>query len=304
MSLLQIGPDQIMTIAKSLTTQLRVDLLTALMDGDSNLNELASRLNIPLSTATVNVQKLEEAGLINTEWLPGKRGTQKICSLAFEEIRISLTSKPAKQAFREVEMPLGSFIRSSVESPCGICTATEQLGTKDDLRTFLLPKKRDAQLVWFKTGFLEYHFPNLIEENETVEKLEISLEMCSEVPFYNNRAQSDIALVINGVDLGIWRSPGDFGGKKGKFTPDWWGKHKTQYGILTTWTVDANHTRCNGKIISDTGLNDLRLGESHIISLKAGVRDDAEKSGGINIFGKHFGNHQQDIKLRLYTAVR
>ena len=36
------------------------------------------------------------------------------------------------------------------------------------------------------------------------------------------------------------------------------------------------------------------------IRVRIGVRDDAENLGGVNIFGKGFGNHDQDMVLRLY----
>jgi predicted transcriptional regulator len=36
--------------------------------------------------------------------------------------------------------------------------------------------------------------------------------------------------------------------------------------------------------------------------VRVGVKEDARHPGGINIFGNGFGNHSQDIVLRLIKA--
>ncbi|MER9545553.1 transcriptional regulator, partial [Mesorhizobium sp. M0437] len=38
------------------------------------------------------------------------------------------------------------------------------------------------------------------------------------------------------------------------------------------------------------------------IRVRIGVKDDAKRPGGINIFGKGFGNYDQDILLRIKTG--
>ncbi len=48
------------------------------------------------------------------------------------------------------------------------------------------------------------------------------MELSSEVPGTSADWPSDITLAINGNDVGTWTSPGDFGDKRGVFTPDWW----------------------------------------------------------------------------------
>ena len=48
-------------------------------------------------------------------------------------------------------------------------------------------------------------------------------------------------------------------------------------------------------------LKDLDVDTHHSIRLRIGVKDDARHPGGINIFGRGFGNYDQDIVLRLQT---
>ena len=46
----------------------------------------------------------------------------------------------------------------------------------------------------------------------------------------------------------------------------------------------------------------LDLEAHHSIRLRVGIREDADHPGGINIFGRGFGNYDQDIMMRLLLA--
>ena len=48
-------------------------------------------------------------------------------------------------------------------------------------------------------------------------------------------------------------------------------------------------------------LKDLDLDTHHSIRLRIGVKDEAKHPGGINLFGRGFGNYDQDIVMRLET---
>ena len=53
--------------------------------------------------------------------------------------------------------------------------------------------------------------------------------------------------------------------------------------------------------ISPVSLADLDLSNHHSIRLRIAVKPDAKHPGGINIFGRGFGNYDQDIIMRLQT---
>jgi predicted transcriptional regulator len=61
-------------------------------------------------------------------------------------------------------------------------------------------------------------------------------------------------------------------------------------------------TFVDGMKISAMALRDLDLYGHHSIRLKIEVKADARHPGGVNIFGRGFGNYDQDIILRLTTA--
>ncbi len=62
-------------------------------------------------------------------------------------------------------------------------------------------------------------------------------------------------------------------------------------------------TFVDGMKISPVSLVDLDLANHHSLRVRIAVKPDARHPGGINIFGRGFGNYDQDIILRLYTAA-
>ncbi|NCO85844.1 MAG: transcriptional regulator, partial [Rhodobacterales bacterium] len=65
--------------------------------------------------------------------------------------------------------------------------------------------------------------------------------------------------------------------------------------------ITTDGTYVDGVKISPVSLKDLDLETHRSIRLRIAVHDDARNPGGINIFGRGFGNYDQDIILRLTT---
>jgi predicted transcriptional regulator len=159
-----------------------------------------------------------------------------------------------------------------------------------------------AALIWFGKGYIEYKFPNNAKLiNAGVESIEFSMELSSEVPGTNLNWPSDITLGLNNVPVGTWTSPGDYGDKRGVYTPNWWKLEGSQYGKLKTWRINHKGTYIDGIRISDVTIDALDLEKHHSIRLRIGIDPAARHPGGVNIFGRGFGNYDQDIVMRLYT---
>lgn len=182
---------------------------------------------------------------------------------------------------------------------CGLAGVNRVLGILDDPISFYEPDRFNAQLVWFSHGFLEYQFPNHIYGRDTPTSLQLSMEICSEAAPSAEDWPSDIFLEVNGKRIGIWTSPADFGNKRGILTPDWWPDWSSQYGWLKVWRIDRNGAFIDGRKISEVTIRDLKLPDDPSISVRIGIDDDAEHRGGLNIFGKQFGNHAQDIIMQI-----
>jgi len=95
------------------------------------------------------------------------------------------------------------------------------------------------------------------------------MELSSEVVGTSKDWPSDITVWINGVDTGIWTSPGDFGDKRGKLTPEWWKLAGSQYGLLKRWSVAKEGTFVDGVKVSEVKIADLGI-KNHT-SIKAKI---------------------------------
>ncbi|HTJ58433.1 MAG TPA: helix-turn-helix domain-containing protein [Devosiaceae bacterium] len=300
---LVVDPEEGLDVLKGLASSARIKILKLLHSrGPLNVNDIAAALELPQSTVSSNVQILEDAGLIRTETQKARKGNQKICHSTFDEVLVMFKEEIKRTSEIEVSMPLGLYTSCDVSAPCGLCSADSIIGLLDVPDTFLDPERMKAGLIWFTSGYVEYQFPNnaRLAHNE-LDSMEFSLELSSEVPGTSVDWPSDITLTVNGTEIGTWTSPGDFGDKRGVYTPDWWKLKGSQYGKLKTWRVNAGGTYVDGVRISDVALDQLGLDNHRSIRLRIGVKKDARHPGGVNIFGKGFGNYDQDIVLRLNT---
>ncbi|MCF1433004.1 ArsR/SmtB family transcription factor [Agrobacterium vitis] len=302
---LVIDPEDGMAVLKGLASPLRIAMLKLLHDkGAMNVNDIAAELSLPQSTVSTNLQVLEDAGLIRTESQKARKGSQKICYPTAEEVLVVFKSERRKIDAHaiEVAMPIGLYTSYEVTAPCGLCSPEGIIGLLDVPNTFLDPERMKAGLIWFTRGYVEYQFPNNAKlSGSRIREIEIAMELSSEVPGTSADWPSDITLSINGTDVGTWTSPGDFGDKRGVYTPDWWKLKGSQYGKLKNWRISSEGTFVDGVKISSVDLNAIDLLAHHSIRVRIGVRDDARHPGGINIFGRGFGNYDQDIVLRIRT---
>ena len=74
--------------------------------------------------------------------------------------------------------------------------------------------------------------------------------------------------------------------------------------MLKLLVINKKGTFIDGLKISDVNINQFDLNYKSILKFKIGVPDDAEHIGGLTIFGKTFGNYNQDINVRInYSPI-
>ena len=297
--------DLLKSVCHALSTELRLNIIKLLQAEKLSCLELSKQLGYPLSTISANVKILEAAQLILTETIPAKNGYQKICSIVYSDIHIYfaeyLKRRPSESIY-EIVVPIGSYMDCHVFPTCGFVSKSAGVSKTDDAAEFFHPLRLEAELIWFRKGWLEYKIPLNAEAKSNPKELRFSMELCSEAPGYNMEWKSDITVWINGVEVGTWTSPSDFGGQRGNYTPDYWPVQNTQYGILTQWSVNEFETSVNYETISSVAIADLHLEKARYITLRIGIKEDAKHIGGLNLFGRHFGNYPQAISLQaLYS---
>lgn len=288
---------------KALGSDLRIQIVNLLLQNkEMNMNELASSLGITAGALTSHIRKLEESGIVTVSQEHGGHGNQKLCRVDVDKILIDIMSRdiPAEQNSYTVEIPIGQFNNYAASPTCGLSTTKHLIGEVDDPRYFAHPSHVQAGILWFTKGFVEYRIPNMIPQGQNLDRLMLSFEISSEAPGVNNNWPSDIQFYLNDHHIGKWTSPGDFGDVHGIFTPDWWIPYWNQYGLLKVLVVNQQGTFIDGLRISDVSINDLGIGHQDEINLRFAVDEQSNQAGGLTLFGRGFGNYNQDISAQVH----
>lgn len=287
-------------VFKALGSEIRVSILCLLLKNkEMNLNEIAGCLNITNGALTSHIKKLEDAGLISVTPDYSGHGNQKICRVKAKRILLDIVSEGMKgdENAYESEIPVGQYTNYSIFPTCGISTSESLIGEVDDPRYFAHPERVNAGIFWFSEGYVEYVIPNLLPAAQKMDEITLSMELSSEAPGVNSDWPSDIIFSINNVEIGMWTSPGDFGDRKGIFTPEWWSPSWNQYGLLKTLSVDHTGTYIDKAKVSDITIDRLGLDYKSRLRFRMEVKEAAAHAGGLTVFGKGFGNYNQGIRV-------
>lgn len=292
--------DEGLEIFKALGSEVRIDIIKILLENHGmNMNELASRLNITNGALTNHIKKLEDCGLVTISNESAGHGNQKKCSVHLDKILIDLDSQEEYKDVYTTSLKVGHFSNYDVYPTCGLASNTALIGEVDDTRYFAHPSRYEADILWFTRGYVEYVIPNFIPYGQKIDQITISMEISSEAPGINDVWPSDITFSMNDKRIAVWTSPGDFGNVRGIFTPDWWYPNWNQYGLLKILVINRKGTFIDGLQVSDVSINDFEFDYRSTIKFKLEVPEDAEHIGGLTIFGKSFGNYNQDIDVHI-----
>ncbi len=287
-------------LLKALASPVRIQIIEFLSKREMNIQELSEHLNLSKSIVSSHVKKLEAAQIVETRRIPGKNGVQKISLLRVNYLGINFPNrKQSAYSHYDMALPIGHYVDYNVSPVCGLSTTKKYIGHFDDPKYFMDPERVNAGILWFSKGFVEYKVPNLLKRSETIQQVEISVELASEFPFTNDNWPSDINFKLNGIDLGSWESPGDYADVRGRLNPKWWPDNMNQYGLLKTLQVTHEGTFVSGEQISNISINDFSR-QTQYWTLRLSVKDNAKHVGGLTLYGKGFGNHNQDINFRFY----
>ncbi len=297
--------DEGLELFKALGSDIRIEIIKLLLTNKSmNMNELASSLNITNGALTSHIKKLEDCGIVSISSESTGHGNQKKCAVRLDKILIEMDSQEEYENVYQTDIKVGHYSNYEIYPTCGLASSTALIGQVDDARYFTHPDRYMADIVWFTKGYIEYIIPNFIPTSQKIDQITISAELSSEAPGVNDIWPSDIYFYINDVCIGTWTSPGDFGDIKGIFTPDWWFPNWNQYGLLKLLVINKKGTFIDGLKISDVSIRDFNFDYRSTIRFKMEVPENAKHVGGLTIFGKSFGNYNQDINVRInYSSI-
>ncbi|MBQ8326280.1 MAG: metalloregulator ArsR/SmtB family transcription factor [Lachnospiraceae bacterium] len=291
-------------IFKALSTPMRLRIMELIYQNDQlSMNDLAEALDLTNSAISLHVSKLESAGLVTIKTTSGKRGIMKIVQPVYSRLIVDMAPQSAPRHCYQDEIYVGQYTSCDIHPTCGLATSANIIGELDDPRVFSYPERFNAGVLWLGYGSITYNLPNRLHAGETLEELQISFEISSECPEFNEDYPSDIHFSINGKNLGKWISPGDYGARRGILSPYWWPELLNQYGLLKTLVINSEGTFIDGTHrISKTTIQDLNIDYNSVIHLTFAVPKDTANCGGMTLFGEDFGDYNQNIRVKAYYS--
>lgn len=292
--------EKLASVCKALSHPLRIRMLYQLLKSPRSVNELSKLNGLTNSTVLFHLQILEKAALAVCKTKPNKKGKTLIFYINFNEIKIN-TSENANMPMKVETQSIGVGNYTYCKPLQYIRFATDERFIVFDNIDAYNPVRFDAKLICIDNGEVCYAFSNTFAQRGTVDKLEFSLELSSESPYFCNDWKSEIIFSVCGIDVATYLSPGDFGGERGKLTPIWWDDRYSQYGLLVTLEIKTDGVYINNKKINDRiTLASLPLTDSDKLTFSVRTDKTRKYAGGFNIFGKSFGNFPQDILFKAY----
>ena len=268
--------NDILKITRAFASEDRLKILKYLLNRSVNIMSISNDLHMPISSVSRHIDILHDAGLITITFQPGLKGHAKYCAQAILGVNISLVASQQKNKSNSfiLEMPIGMFSEIKAKAPCG--------------------------MIGSKSGYITYTFPSPVADKNIRKRISFSMELCSDTVYFNNKWPSDITIKINDIEILTYTSPGNFGGKRGQFTPEYWPITSSQFGQLKKFSVDREGVYIDNVFQHNTVLfDDLHLFDNDSIKFQIGVKQNAEYRGGLTLFGKNFGDFEQAIIMKI-----
>ncbi len=289
--------DELEDIVQALGAKIRRKIMCLLRSSCYSVAELAKRLDLPISTVSFHLNILRKAGFISVTTKKNTRGNAKIIARQIDNFSLGFNTDNQSHYSRQFsqEIPLGSFTDAHVAAGCGMASENGIIVADDMPGAFFSPERKDAQMIWFSKGYIEYRLPNYMMKDKKVNAVVLSMELCSEAPNYRNDWESDITFWVNGTEVATYLSPGDFGGRRGRLNPDWWSDYSTQFGIMKTLRITQEGVFLDETRTDWHTIDRLQLQQGNYITFRIGIKEDAKHQGGLNLFGEKFGDFSQGL---------
>ena len=298
--------EELASFGKAISSELRIQIVLYVAKHPGiGLMELSQKFGVSRAAITQNIKILSAAGLIELGESGEKSSARKGCFLTEDSFLLNFRPQLLTQKIYATEIPIGQYSDFAITPTCGIATPEELIGKVDDPAYFDDPRRSQAGILWFSTGFVEYRLPNYLQPGQELSELQLSFEVSSEAPGVAENWPSDLIFSLNGEEIGSWTSPGDYGDVWGRYTPDWWDPNWNQYGLLKLLTINGAGTYMDGRMISPKSIKALSLTNESELRFRIAAPAEAQNAGGCTLFGRGFGNYNQGLKFKIiYTEEK
>lgn len=307
-------------VVKALSSDVRLQILDMLTENDMNIQTVSQKLGISKTAALMHINLLEKAGFITTFYLNGSAGNQRICHKEYDRLVFDFDGQRAMgddANYYETSIPMGNYFLFNAWPPCGLAQHNQIICHWDDPSVFCDVARVGASLVWTSYGFFEYLiplFPNF--EDKRITRIKLSFEASAGHMVKNHKALvlpetldaqqltpdlTDLTLWVNGVEVGSVLLEAGNDKELAVFTPAWW-QTKPCHGEMVKLSITEEGCSINKKKVSEHTADELLALQRDFLSLRIGVKPDAEHINGFFLFGKDFGRYSMDLKAKFYIS--
>ena len=176
--------DQIEAFGRAISSKIRLEMCRQIIQKPMTLVEIAKLNNITNSTALFHLKILQEGGIVEGKYLPGKKGKALVYFVKHWGVFFDLANVQDNQIHvHEQSVGVGEYVEADLKL-LNIATK-EQIVHLEQNRTFA-SERFNAKLLWTEGGKVSYAFENNFTFDTTVQEITLSLEICSEAHFYRN----------------------------------------------------------------------------------------------------------------------
>jgi len=296
-SLYKVPRDKTEVVLKVLSNSARYKILALLSQGPMNISELSRAVKISQPTVTTYINQLEKAGLVFSRLQKSSTGYNKICQTAYPGITLFWqdSEKPATETEYEIEMPVGHYAGIDCSAPCYLATQAGIIASSEDFSRFYHPIRMEAEILVMGQGSINYLFPYNIPKIHKILYLELSLEM--NVAFGPPDSFTEVVLMLNHHRLEPVRLMPQKVNENHHHRLSWYPDELSTSGQLCVWRVSESGSTLNSSPAGKVNLSDLDLHPMQPIEVALETHSSIDPVGGLIIFGKRFGQHNQDIRL-------
>lgn len=289
----------ILKIGIALSSPIRIAILKQVNKEGKTFSELAKLNFVSFSSIVFHTKLLEEAKLVQIKTIKTNNGSAKLVIKGCLEINVDFEDLSPLASSRRLyhnSVHVGDYTNAEFGDNNGFVIKSNFHSFYQD--TPFLNERKEADLVYTNRGFVEYSFDNSEFRNKKIDEISFSLEICSEVPYYNNNFESLIGFSINGKEVIDFVSPGDFGGRRGRVSPSDSSLNATQYGQLKTIIVNTKGVYLDGVLLNEEiTIPELELDKLNRVLFRITSKKKDNSYGGFNLFGKNYGDYPQDIEM-------
>jgi len=305
-------------VVKALSSDSRMKILTMLSGGDMNIQSIADRLDLSKTATLVHINVLEKAGFITSRYQSGSAGKKRICHREYDRLVFDfdpLKNEDEEETYYENEIAVGNYFGFDAWAPCGLATHNHIIRKWDDPNTFFSTERVNAAMVWTAFGYLEYRIPmDPLFVGRHITKIKINMELAAHHMVKTHAAltlppgitadritedSTDVTFWVNGTEIGTQIVGVGSSREEAVYTPTWW-RTLPYHGELVKLSINEGGCFINKRKTSDRVSGAILDEQNRFLTLRIGIKPDAEHMNGIMLFGSDFGHYNHGLMVKFF----